>query len=164
MPRTTFPTAWGDCGLTWSETGLTGVQLPGPSRGGPAAPLADAPGWVRDLAERIQKHFGGELQDFADVPLDPGAVPPFAQRVYAEARTVKAGHTVTYGELAARLGEGTDASRAVGAALGSNPWPLIVPCHRILGAGGRLTGFSAPGGVRTKARLLALEGAQLLAE
>ena len=164
MPRTEYSTAWGIGGLAWNEQGLTGVQLPGRPGNGPAVPLAGAPEWVRELVARIQRHFGGEMQDFAEVPLDVSAVPVFAQRVYAAARAVKAGHTVTYGELAARLGEGPDASRAVGAALGNNPWPLIVPCHRILGAGGRLTGFSAPGGVRTKTRLLALEGAQLLAE
>jgi methylated-DNA-[protein]-cysteine S-methyltransferase len=77
---------------------------------------------------------------------------------------VPAGRTCTYGDLAALLGEPPGSSRAIGAALGANPWPLIVPCHRIVGAKDRLTGFSAPGGVRTKARLLAIEGAQLLAE
>ena len=112
----------------------------------------------------MQRHLTGELQDFTGVPLDYGLVSRFSQRVYEATRTVTAGQTRTYGELAEMLKEPPGASRAIGAVLGANPWSLIVPCHRILGAKGRLTGFSAEGGVRTKARLLAIEGAQLLAE
>jgi methylated-DNA-[protein]-cysteine S-methyltransferase len=77
---------------------------------------------------------------------------------------VKAGHTATYGEIAASIGESAAASRAVGTALGANPWPLLIPCHRVVAATGKMTGFSGPGGISTKTRLLAVEGAQLVAE
>ncbi len=167
MPRIEFDTAIGACGLAWNETGLTAFFLPGPHRGeagAAAGTLAEAPAWILDLAARVRKHLAGELQDFRGVPLDYTAVTPFARTVYEAARAVPAGQTRTYGELAAALQEPPAASRSIGTLLGANPWPLIVPCHRILGAKGRMTGFSAPGGVRTKVRLLALEGAQLIAE
>lgn len=177
MPRLLFSTAFGPCGLAWSDTGLTAFVLPGRDAadteawltrlgGAPeaAANLETAPPWVRDLVARVQGHLAGELQDFAAVPLDASRVSAFAWRVYAAARTIPAGQTRTCGELAAMLGEPPGSSRAMGALMGANLWPLIVPCHRIIGARGRLTGFSSTGGVRTKARLLALEGAQLLAE
>lgn len=166
MPRISFPTAIGPCGLAWTGSTLTAFHLPGDA---PAARPADAspdeaPPWIRELVARVQRHLAGELQDFADVPLDLAGVPPFARRVYEATRKVPAGQTRTYGDLATNLGELPTTSRAIGAALGANPWSLIVPCHRIVGAGDRLTGFSAAGGVRTKARLLVIEGAQLLAE
>jgi len=167
MPRTDFDTAIGTCGLAWDDAGLTAFQLPGPTRapaGSAAIRLEDAPAWIRDLVGRVQRHLGGELQDFRGVPLDYAAVSDFARRIYEAARAVPAGQTSTYGDLAAALGEPPAASHAIGALLGTNPWPLIVPCHRIVGAKGRMTGFSAPGGVRTKARLLVIEGAELLAE
>lgn len=177
MPHLTFPTALGPCGLAWNETGLTAFALPGSDRAqteswlvrqaGPGDRAGDSgspPVWVADLVARVQRHLEGQMQDFTDVPLDSGRVSPFAWRVYEATRKVPPGLTATYGDLADELGEPKGSSRAIGALLGANPWPLIVPCHRITGAGGRLTGFSAPGGVRTKARLLAIEGAQLLAE
>jgi methylated-DNA-[protein]-cysteine S-methyltransferase len=177
MPHLLLPTAIGLCGLAWNDTGLTTFALPGrddagtagdlagpAGAGGPALRLEEAPAWIRELVARVQRHLTGELQDFTGVPLDYGPVSRFSQRVYEATRTVTAGQTRTYGELAEMLKEPPGASRAIGAVLGANPWSLIVPCHRILGAKGRLTGFSAEGGVRTKARLLAIEGAQLLAE
>jgi methylated-DNA-[protein]-cysteine S-methyltransferase len=165
MPCLRFPTLLGPCGLTWNEVGLTAFALPGLDAAGDAAvALGEAPAWVRELVARVQRHLTGDRQDFNAVPLDFSRTPSFARRVYEVARTVPAGRTCTYGDLAALLGEPPGSSRAIGAALGANPWPLIVPCHRIVGAKDRLTGFSAPGGVRTKARLLAIEGAQLLAE
>ncbi len=176
MAHLLFATALGTCGLAWNEAGLTAFALPGRDQAGTAAWLgrqADAgeavdppaaPAWVRDLVSRVQRHLAGEPQDFRKVPLDARRVTTAAWRVYQAARTVPAGHTCTYGDLAARLGEPPGGSRAIGALLGANPWPLIVPCHRVVGAKGRMTGFSGPGGVRTKARLLAIEGAQLLAE
>jgi methylated-DNA-[protein]-cysteine S-methyltransferase len=162
-----FDTAIGSCGLAWNNAGLTAFHLPGLIRGpagAAAVPLEQAPPWIRELVVRGQRHLAGDLQDFTGVPLDFGAVSFFARRVYAATRTVPAGQTRTYGDLAVMLAEPPDASRAIGAVFGANPWSLIVPCHRIVGAKGRLTGFSAEGGVRTKARLLAIEGAQLLAE
>ena len=102
----------------------------------------------------------GEPRDLADIPLDMSEVPPFHQRVYAVARAIPPGATFTYGEIAARIGE-PGAARAVGQALGRNPFPPIVPCHRVLAAGGRTGGFSARGGVATKMRMLTIEGARL---
>ena len=167
MPRITFDTAIGACGFAWNDAGLTAFHLPGPHRDAPGDATvspAEAPAWVGELVARVQRHLTGDLQDFRGVPLDYGAVSPFARRVYEAAGAVPAGQTRTYGELAAAMQEPPEASRSIGSLLGANPWPLIVPCHRIVGAKGRMTGFSAPGGVRTKVRLLALEGAQLIAE
>ncbi|MGA2444238.1 MAG: methylated-DNA--[protein]-cysteine S-methyltransferase [Opitutaceae bacterium] len=177
MPHLLFPTALGRCGLAWNDAGLTAFALPErddvqtagflaghAGAGDTIAGLEEAPAWIRELVARVQKHLAGEAQDFIGVPLDYRPVSRFARRVYEATRTVPAGQTRTYGELAGMLEEPPGASRAIGAVLGANPWSLIVPCHRILGAKGRLTGFSAEGGVRTKARLLAIEGAQLVAE
>lgn len=177
MAHLLFPTAFGACGLAWNDAGLTAFVLPARDDAETEAWLARlagagdatarpeaAPAWVRDLIVKVQRHLAGELQDFRGVPLDASRVSRFAWRVYDAARTVPAGQTRTYGDLAAMLEEPPGSSRAIGAMMGANPWPLIVPCHRIIGAKGRLTGFSSTGGVRTKARLLALEGAQLLAE
>ena len=166
MPHITFNTAFGPCGLAWAGPTLTAFSLPDDPtrREGDAISPDQAPRWIQELIAQVQHHLAGQPQDFSGVPLDFSAVPPFALRVYEATRAVPAGQTRTYGDLARALGEPPAASRAIGAALGRNPWPLIIPCHRIVGAGDRLTGFSAAGGVRTKARLLAIEGAQLLAE
>jgi methylated-DNA-[protein]-cysteine S-methyltransferase len=177
MPHLLFPTPIGSCGLAWNDAKLTAFVLPGGNQaetetwlgrlagaGGAATKVENAPAWVLALVGQVQRHLAGELQEFTGVPLDFDRVSPFARRVYEAARTVPAGQTRTYGDLAAMLAEPAGSSRAIGALLGSNPWPLIVPCHRIIGAKGRLTGFSSVGGVRLKARLLAIEGAQLLAE
>jgi methylated-DNA-[protein]-cysteine S-methyltransferase len=167
MPSVRFSTAIGPCALTWDGEALTAFALPGHDQAAatePASLSATTPTWVRELVARVQRHLAGELQDFTDVPIDYASVSPLARRLYEATRGVSAGRTCTYGELAGMLGEPPGSSRAIGALLGANPWPLIVPCHRIVGAKGRLTGFSAAGGVRTKARLLAIEGSQLLAE
>jgi methylated-DNA-[protein]-cysteine S-methyltransferase len=115
------------------------------------------------LIERVQHHLGGKFQDFADLPFAFARVSPFQAAVYRAALGVKAGTTRSYGWLAAQLGKPPGTSRAVGTALGRNPWLLLVPCHRFVGANGALTGFSAPGGIATKSRLLALERAELFA-
>lgn len=177
MAHLLFTTAFGTCGLAWNDAGLTAFVLPGSDDTATEAWLArlagagdatarpeEAPAWVRDLVARVQRHLAGELQDFRGVPLDASRVSRPAWRVYEAARTVLPGQTRTYGDLAAMLEQPPGGSRAIGAFMGTNPWPLIVPCHRIIGAKGRLTGFSSAGGVRLKARLLAVEGAQLLAE
>jgi methylated-DNA-[protein]-cysteine S-methyltransferase len=98
------------------------------------------------------------------VPFDFNRLPPFDQAVLRATLNIKAGRTATYGDIACAIGESAGASRAVGSALAANPWPLLIPCHRIVSASGRMTGFSGAGGVNTKVKLLALEGAQLLAE
>lgn len=157
-----FDTAIGRCGIAWSDTGITRLQLPEVddaatlARLGAGAPGA-APAWVEELAARLRRHLAGEPQDLASVPLDLAGVPLFARRVYDAARAVPSGATVTYGELAARLGS-KGASRAVGQALGRNPFAVIVPCHRVVAGGGRMGGFSAHGGAALKDRLLRIEG------
>lgn len=162
MPACSFETAFGVCTVFWNEHGLEGFRLPNSQR--ELVRPADTPAWIDALIGRVQHHLAGELQDFADLRYDFLRVSEFQQRVYAYALTVKAGQTRTYGDVAAALELPPGGARAVGAALGANPWPLLVPCHRFVGAGGRMTGFSAPGGIRTKTRLLALEGAELLSE
>lgn len=124
------------------------------------APLRQAAvkrSWGAGLVRRIQAYFAGQPEDFYDVPVDPGPLTPFQARVMECLRRVAWGHTITYAELACQAGFPT-AARAVGNCLAANRIPVIVPCHRVVGAGGRLGGFSAPGGVVTKRRLLLLEG------
>lgn len=165
MPSLAFTTALGTCRLAWNERGLTGFRLPddatAPVEADDAAALASAPEWVRDLVERARRHLAGAPQEFSAVPLDWTLVSEFQRGVYEQTLAIKPGRTTSYGAIARALQLGADAARAVGVALGSNPWPLVVPCHRVIAANGRMTGFSAPGGVRTKTRLLALEGAEL---
>ena len=119
-----------------------------------------APPFVRDAAQLLRKHLGGEAQDLSALPLDFSVLGPFQKAVYEAVRTLPPGRTATYGEIAARLGK-PGASRAVGQALGRNPFLVVVPCHRVLAAGGAPGGFSAPGGLAAKQRLLALEGVTL---
>ncbi len=174
MPHLLFPTAFGICGLAWNETGLTGFQLPGTepremehrlaAHTEPSSGVDPRPDWIDALVEHVQQHFEGRLFDFTDTPLDWARVSEFQQAVYRHTQTVKPGHTKSYGEIAQLLALGNEAARAVGVALATNPWPLIVPCHRVVSASGKMTGFSASGGIRTKTRLLALEGAELLSE
>ena len=162
MPHTTFPTSFGDCTLAWGETGLTGFSLPGARPQFDPAAFMTPPDWVQAIIARVQSHLAGEPQDFSDLRYDFANVPEFNQRVLRATLAVKAGHTATYGEIAATIGELPVASRGIGSALGANRWPLLIPCHRITGADGKMTGFSGPGGVATKVKLLTLEGAQLL--
>ena len=174
MPHTLFPTANGTCGIAWNDTGLTGFQLPEEdvelterrlaARAHTKSADEPRPEWVRRVIERVQQHLEGKLQDLTDVPLDWSRVSDFQQAVYLHAREIRPGYKKSYGEIARLMALGNEAARAVGVALATNPWPLIVPCHRVVSAGDKMTGFSAPGGVRTKTRLLALEGAELLSE
>lgn len=174
MPHTLFPTSFGTCALAWSETALTGFRLPEDeverteqelaARAKSKPATEPRPEWVRRLVERVQQHFDGRLQDFVDVPLDWSRVTDFQRAVYLQAQEIKPGQKKSYGEIARALALGPEAARAVGVALAANPWPLVVPCHRVVSAADKMTGFSAGGGVRTKTRLLALEGAELLSE
>lgn len=159
MSAVSFPSSFGRCAITWSDNGLTSFHLPGDK----TVAVSDSaiPDWIAAIIARVQRHFEGNLQDFADLRFDFSCVTPFQHAVYAAALAVKAGETRTYGWLAEKLGRSPSASRAVGTALGRNPWVLLVPCHRFLGANGKLTGYSAPGGIATKERLLALELAEL---
>jgi methylated-DNA-[protein]-cysteine S-methyltransferase len=115
---------------------------------------------IAGIIKKVQKHLHGDVQDFLDIVVDLEAMGPFARQVYEAVRKIPAGRTMTYGELAAEMNRPT-ASRAVGQALGRNPIPLIVPCHRVLASGNGLRGFSAHGGVETKARMLEIEGAKV---
>jgi methylated-DNA-[protein]-cysteine S-methyltransferase len=155
-----FATSWGRCELHYEDARVTAFRLPEAA----TAVVEEAPAWVVALADRVRSHLCGDAQDFGDVPYAWDRVSSFRQSVYRAMLSVRAGQTATYGELAAAIGQPASASRAVGTALGQNPWPLLVPCHRCVGARGHMTGFSGPGGIATKLRLLALEGAQLLAE
>lgn len=163
-----FETAIGRCAIAWSERGIAGVQLPEGSeratksrmlRRFPAAREAAPPASVERTIADIVALLGGERRDLSCAVLDIEAVPDFNRRVYAIARTIPAGGTMTYGEIAERLGD-RQLARDVAQALSQNPFPIIIPCHRVMAAGGKMGGFSAPGGVRTKLRLLSIEGAQ----
>jgi methylated-DNA-[protein]-cysteine S-methyltransferase len=167
-----FETAIGRCGIAWGESALLGVQLPESSdagtrtrllRGLPQLPDAEPPAWVRQAIARIQALLDGCQDDLADIPLDMEGVPPFHQRVYEITRAIPPGRTLTYGEVAQRLGD-PGAARAVGQALGHNPFAPVVPCHRVLAARSGAGGFSAEGGVATKLRMLQIEKARMGSE
>lgn len=163
-----FDTAIGSCGIVWNARGIAGVQVHnGNERATRASVLrrfADAqeaapPAHVQLAIDGIIALLRGEKHDLRGVTIDTEHLPEFNRRVYDVARTIPPGETMTYGEIAQRLGDRLLA-RDVGQALGQNPIPLIVPCHRVLAAGGKTGGFSAPGGVVSKLRLLTIEGAQ----
>jgi methylated-DNA-[protein]-cysteine S-methyltransferase len=164
-----FDAAIGPCGIAWSDTGVTGFQLPerdaSATRRRMAARFRDAveavpPPDVQQGIDAIVALMSGQCVDLAFIRLDMDGVPEFHQRVYEVARTIPAGATLTYGEIARRVGD-PGAARAVGQALGRNPFAVIVPCHRVTAARGKAGGFSAPGGRATKLTLLAIEGGQL---
>jgi methylated-DNA-[protein]-cysteine S-methyltransferase len=162
-----FRTALGECGIAWSDRGVLGVQLPEARESGTRARLSRRfpgvtegapPAAVGRAIDGIAALLAGSSPDLAFVALDMDAVPPFHRRVYDASREIGPGSTTTYGALAARIGA-PGAARAVGQALARNPFAPVVPCHRVLAANGRIGGFSAAGGIATKLRLLALEGA-----
>jgi methylated-DNA-[protein]-cysteine S-methyltransferase len=162
-----FATAIGPCGIAWSEVGVVGVQLPEDDSARTLARLArrfpgDAarapPPWVQEAIARIGALLRGEADDLASISLDFAGAPALHRRVWEIARRIPPGRTRAYGEIAAELGDPALA-REVGRALGANPAPIIVPCHRVLAAGGKIGGFSAHGGVATKRRMLAIESA-----
>jgi methylated-DNA-[protein]-cysteine S-methyltransferase len=168
-----FETPIGWCGIAWSmdthsarTPAVTLLQLPEATARLTEARIArstgarrsDTPPRIARIIRKLCKHLQGKAQDFQDVPVNLEGIGPFARQVYAAARKIPAGRTMTYGELANALGR-PGAPRAAGQALGKNPVALIIPCHRILAAGGKLGGFSAHGGAATKARILTIEGA-----
>jgi len=160
-----FETRAGPLRLRWNERGLTAIEMPELPPRALRAELAkqngtQAPPFVREAARLLERHLAGEAQDLAALPLDLSLLAPFQRAVYDKVRDLPPGRTATYGEIAALLGK-PGASRAVGQALGRNPFLVAVPCHRVLAAGGAPGGFSAPGGVIAKQRLLALEGVTL---
>lgn len=163
-----FDTAIGRCGLAWTARGINAVLLPERREIDawrrvlhmfPDAVETRPAGDAAHAVEAIRAHLRGEASEIDAIPLDLSAIPPFNQQVYAITRAIPRGQTLTYGEIAKRLGA-SGAARAVGRALGQNPIPVIIPCHRVLAANGATGGFSATGGVATKFRLLTVEGAK----
>jgi methylated-DNA-[protein]-cysteine S-methyltransferase len=161
-----FDTPIGRCGVAWDGDAIAGVQLPEGVDAETRRRLRDRfdgateatpPAAVQDAIDRMVASLRGEADDLGDVPLDFGALPPFQQKVFAVVRTIPAGETLSYGEVAAAAGS-PGAARAVGQALGRNPYPIVIPCHRVLAAGGRIGGFTATGGISVKQRMLAAEG------
>lgn len=169
-----YPTALGSCGIAWSERGIAGSQLPEESASATrdrmrvrfpsareVADEVDLPDAIRHAVQGVRALLAGEVRDLLEVQLDDSAVPAFDREVLALTRRIPVGQTLTYGEVAARLGQ-PNAARAVGRAEGHNPFAPIVPCHRVMGQASagkaaNLTGFSAPGGVATKLKLLGIE-------
>ncbi len=169
-----FETPLGTCGIAWKERetsrippAVTFFLLPEATRsvtgkriaersGGREAPVP--PPRIAAIIRKVQMHLLGDVQDFRDTAVELDGAGPFARKVYDAVRTIPAGRTMTYGEVASGVSRPT-ASRAVGQALGRNPIPLIIPCHRVVGSGKDLRGFSAHGGLETKARMLGIEGA-----
>jgi methylated-DNA-[protein]-cysteine S-methyltransferase len=162
-----FDTAIGVCGIEWGARGINGVQLPMGSRDKTLARIRQRHGdiaeteptaVVKAAIDRIVDLLAGKPDDLRDIALDLEGVPEFNRGVYDIARTIPPGKTMTYGDIAKKLG-GVELSRDVGQALGRNPCPIVVPCHRVLAAGNKPGGFSARGGVSTKLKMLAIEGA-----
>ncbi|HLZ76339.1 methylated-DNA--[protein]-cysteine S-methyltransferase [Phenylobacterium sp.] len=166
-----FETVIGWAGVAWADRQrLVGVYLPEADRENarrsflrrfPDAAEAEPSPMAAHAIAGIRRLMAGEKVDLLDIPIDIERVPEFNAKVYEIARAIPPGETLTYGEIAVKLGDKLLA-RDVGAALGKNPWPIVVPCHRVTAAGGKLGGFSARGGVNTKVRLLAIEGAKVL--
>jgi methylated-DNA-[protein]-cysteine S-methyltransferase len=167
-----FNTAIGFAGIAWNEAGLVACHLPERDeetarrsflRRFPDAVEAPIPPRLEATVEGIAALMRGEKATFEDTPLDLSQTPEFHAKVYEIAQAIPPGETLTYGEIAVKLGDKLLA-RDVGAALGKNPWPIVVPCHRVTAAGGKPGGFSARGGVNTKLKLLAIEGAAAAAQ
>ena len=164
-----FETAFGYSAIAWNDVGVTRFVLPAATaaaaekrlrRRAPDGEPGQPPPAVADAIVRIRRYFLGEPEDFSAVPLDLRDQDPFFQRIYDALRRVGWGRTTTYGALAAAVGASREAARDVGQAMATNPTPLIIPCHRVLAAGGKIGGFSAPGGANTKARMPRMEGVE----
>lgn len=160
-----FDTAIGPCGIAWGDDGIVGVQLPERSPGATRARMRrrfpdlterSMPSEVTRVRDGIVALMNGEPVDLSGVRLNMTGMPEFHQQVYAVARTIPPGQTLSYGDIATRLGA-PGSARAVGQALGNNPFPIVVPCHRVVAAGGKIGGFSATGGSVTKIRMLEIE-------
>jgi methylated-DNA-[protein]-cysteine S-methyltransferase len=164
---TLFDTPIGFCGLAWNGRGVVGVQLPENDvsktrsrieKRFPRISEASPPSRIQTILADVIALLKGEPRDLSAVPLDMEGVPELHRRVYEVALSIPPGRVLTYGEIASRIG--IDNARLIGQALGKNPFPIIVPCHRVVAAGGKLGGFSANGGGQTKRRLLAIEDAR----
>lgn len=163
----TFATDRGFCAIAWDEGGITRLQLPAPApdaterqllRKLPGAKVAVPADDVQAAIDAVKRYFAGAQTDFLHVRVDLARQSDLFRQIYALTRRIGWGQTTTYGALAKELGAGPEAARDVGQAMARNPVPLIIPCHRVLAAGGKIGGFSAPGGAATKLELLELEG------
>ncbi len=162
-----FDTEGGPCGIAWTAAGVVRFQLPGDDaattrrlllRHLPEAEAAEPPPAIAETVAAVKRYFAGEQADFSKVPLDLAGQSAFFRAIYDAARQVHWGETTTYGTIARDLGAGPEMAREVGQAMAKNPVALIIPCHRVLAAGGKVGGFSAPGGASSKLKMLALEG------
>ncbi len=161
-----FPTPIGHCGIAWRDESVVATHLPEGTSSATAASLAqrakasegEPPLAVQDAIASITALLEGANVDLADIVCDFNGIEPFSAAVYRATRAIPAGQTLTYGEIAANVGD-KQLARKVGTVLGRNPLPIIVPCHRVIGANGKLTGFSAHGGIDTKKKILEIEGA-----
>lgn len=165
-----FETEAGFAAIGWNDRGVRGFRLPaGTAREAehalrrrlPDARAVAPPARVKAVIDDALRYFTGGRVDFTQVPVDLGAQQPFFDRVYAAVRQLGWGETATYGVIAKRLGAGPEFARDVGQAMAANPVPLIIPCHRVTAANGRIGGFSAPGGAHSKAQMLAIEGVEV---
>jgi len=161
-----FDTPVGTCGIAWSDHGIAGIQLPEldvPAtrvrlqQRFPNAKEVEPTSEISETIRRIVALLRGERIDLTDVIVDMTSIPEFEREVYVAAREIPAGATKTYGEIAKRIGHPTQA-REVGVALARNPFAIVVPCHRVVAANGKTGGFSAGGGIKTKLKLLGIEG------
>jgi len=163
-----FPTSLGDCGIAWEKDLIVGTHLPERTSAATAARIAaqtkasegKSPPHVQEAIASITALLEGEQTNLSHIACDLSQVEAFAAKVYAATRAIPAGKTLTYGDIALQLGDKQFAQN-VGRTLGRNPLPIIVPCHRVLGANAKLTGFSAYGGIETKLKMLTIEGAQI---
>ena len=165
-----FETANGHAAIAWNAAGISALRLPASApdvaersllRRLPSAVRTAPPADVAETIAAAQRYFEGEETDFSDVPIDLGEQEPLFAQIYATVRQLGWGQTTTYGAVAKALGAGPEVARDVGRAMAMNPIPLIIPCHRVLAAGGKVGGFSAPGGADSKAKMLAIEGLDL---
>jgi methylated-DNA-[protein]-cysteine S-methyltransferase len=166
-----FETDGGFCGIAWNGLGITRFQLPTGSeesterllrRRLPENAQTEVPSReIGDAIDAVKRYFAGQPVDFSALRIDLEDQDDFFRQIYAAARRIGWGHTTTYGAIAKELSAGPEAARDVGQAMAKNPVALIIPCHRVLAAGGKIGGFSAPGGSTSKARMLELEGVRL---
>lgn len=154
--------------MIWRGAFVIGAALPeasdqalraGVARRFPQAKEEEPPTFIRSAIEAVARLLAGGREDLSSIPVDLGDLPEFERKVLEATMAIPVGETRTYGELASGLGT-PGAARAVGRALGRNPVPIIVPCHRVLASNGGSGGFSAPGGASTKLKMLEIEGAR----